>query len=324
MYLRAVVSLLRLSTAVAVVPAFSSCGADSDHFRDVKIVPTPEQPVKGHPFTLSVTGRFDTKISGGHISIDLNINVENLIKRHVIKGFDFTVSPAIIGDQRLVLGPFNIPDLPGKASVKGTVKISDLQGQAVACLALDSDVGGPSIEAQIPDGSISADHVTGRDCGSSGDHLKWTASKSGNESNFKGWFDEDVQKAVLAVDVEVHALFIKLPIRLSIPVLYTPGFVKGPIEVNATEKPLMPSFPELVKMPWGGVKMTGIIKANDSASQEIFCIDVSHDTMPTVDKSTDDAEIEALLAFEGAGLEDPVFQVLASPLQDSEGSTLLV
>jgi len=241
-----------------------SCGKDGDIFKNAVFSVSPDPIQKTSPLTITATGELTSAVTGGNLNVDLNIKALGIINEPVKVAAPFSMSPgAIAGPQKLVIGPFTLPKVPGTTTVSGTVTGSDSSGKEIFCLALNMDVSPPPVEPIEP----AATPVV-KNCGSDSDHLKnISTSTSGGVSTLTGTLDEAVSSGSVAVDMSVKVSFIKIPVNMNIPFTYTPGIAAGPIKLSIGPKQAVQSNIN--------VDVEGTVKINDGSSSEIACISVS-------------------------------------------------
>eukprot|EP00434_Breviolum_minutum_P019916 symbB.v1.2.017571.t1/scaffold1369.1/size123032/4 len=213
---------------VASCASVKNCGGPHDHFSNVSIVLSPDPISRATPFTLTLTGSMDEDHVGGTADVDLEIKALRIVDKTLKSESSYTLSPGLVkGAQRLVIGPMTLPQDPGEASLKGQVSIKNTKGEPVACVALDIQV--PLFENEA---SEIADEVEGiASCGSSTDHLKNVSeSTSGGVTTVTGSLDEDLSSIMANVDVTLRALFVKVPLKLQIPISFSPPISKGDLK----------------------------------------------------------------------------------------------
>merc|ERR1712216_351289 len=105
-------------------------------------------------------------------------------------------------------------------------------------------------------------------CGKTSDHIPdFAVAASGGKATMTGTLDEAVTKFSVDVDVSLKVLFISVPLKLSIPIEFTPGLVKGPFEMAAGPSTVAVS-------PNVKANVKGTTKVSDGNSEEILCVNV--------------------------------------------------
>eukprot|EP00490_Sorites_sp_Unknown_P019631 CAMPEP_0114695210 /NCGR_PEP_ID=MMETSP0191-20121206/71112_1 /TAXON_ID=126664 /ORGANISM="Sorites sp." /LENGTH=199 /DNA_ID=CAMNT_0001991189 /DNA_START=57 /DNA_END=654 /DNA_ORIENTATION=- len=192
---------------------------------------------------------------GGTVDVDLDDKAVKSLS-------SYTLSPGLVkGPQRFVIGPMTLPQDPGEASLKGQVSIKNTKGEPVACVALDIEV--PLFEEVQADGGKGGV----KSCGSATDHLKHVSeSTAGHVTTVTGSLDEDLGSITANVDVTVHALFVKVPLKLQIPMSFSPAISKGDWKLTVEEKTL----PEVHS--GSPVKLEGQIVIDDAKKEQVTCV----------------------------------------------------
>lgn len=271
---------LLLFLAVAHSQSVKSCGSPSDHFKNASFSVNPDPIDKNKPLTITGTGTLDELIQGGSLNIDLNIKALGIINEPVKKTAPFSLSPGLpAGPQKLVIGPFNLPKIPGSADITGKITGMDSQGQPVFCVALDinaisDEVPSPSASEAILLPQVGAGPIS--DCGSSSDHLKnRTVSDTGGVLKASGDLDEAVASGEVDVNLEVKVSFFKIPIVTNVPFTISPAIAQGPLKLSIG--PAKDASESEVASPNIKVKVDGTVKITDSKKEEIACVAVNVD-----------------------------------------------
>lgn len=270
---------LPTATAQCASPSTSvtSCGGASDHLKNVCIQLSPDPIQRGQPFTLTLSGDLDADVESGAVDIDLNVKAGGgIIDDKVTKAAPFTLSPGVKkGNQKIVIGPVSLPtDVPGEGSISGKVAFTAGNKEPVACVNLDLNVPAfRAVDAAVPQGLNETVRAGGdpvwTDCTQSSDHLKnLKLATADGVSTATGTFDEDITKMEIDVDLKAHKLFVTLPLKLTIPISYSPGIAQGDFKatIGPEENALTSSL--------GGVALSGTVKLNDGNAEEIACLSV--------------------------------------------------
>jgi len=134
-----------LQSGLAFAASVTNCGGPQDHLSNVVISLVPDPIASSAPFTLTVSGVLDEDHVGGTLNVDLDVKALEVINEAVQKQIKYTISPCIPkGDVKIVIGPVTLPAEPAGATVMGKVILTDTQGHAVACVALDLSI--PALE----------------------------------------------------------------------------------------------------------------------------------------------------------------------------------
>jgi hypothetical protein len=120
---------LQAPVLAATPPVVSCSGADA-HFKNVDIEFSPAQPQKGDSVTITFKGDLDEGLTGGEVDLDVNFSIASLSMK--IPFTQGSTTPATSGI-KAVIGPFTLPDIPLIPNVKGTVKVSEQNGEEVLC-----------------------------------------------------------------------------------------------------------------------------------------------------------------------------------------------
>lgn len=112
----------------------TSCGKSTDHMPDFKITTSGG--------VITTTGTLDEAVTKA--SIDLDVSVKVLFVKVPLKlKIPFATSPGLInkGPIKTVIGPSTIAVSPDvKATLKGTVKMNDGNGEEITCVNVDAVV----------------------------------------------------------------------------------------------------------------------------------------------------------------------------------------
>jgi len=119
-----------LQAPVKGTPPFTPCTGSSPHFKNAVIDVNPAQPQKGKDVTMTFTGDLDESISSGVVELDINLVIFTLsLKIPFQMGHGVSATDGI----KAVIGPFTLPNIPLIPNVKGTVKVSEQNGEEVTC-----------------------------------------------------------------------------------------------------------------------------------------------------------------------------------------------
>jgi len=175
----------------------------------------------------------------------------------------------------------NLPaDIPGSADVDGTVTLADDAGTQVACVRLAMHVPAARIldDPQLERSVEPADTFVkaASNCGKPTDHLKdIEISGSGGVSTITGTLDEDLSQVSVDADLIIKALVFKIPVKLNVPIVYTPGIKQGSLSVSAGPTKSGSVSAELAWPPSNAnVEVTGTVQASDGNSEEIACLKI--------------------------------------------------
>lgn len=245
-----------------------NCGGPHDHFSNVSLDLSPDPISRATPFTFTLTGSMDEDHVGGTVDVDLEIKALRVVDKSVKTQSSYTISPGLVkGPQKLVIGPVTLPQDPGEASLKGQVSVKNTRGEPVACVALDIEVPLFEEEAQRDE-----DYGGVKSCGSATDHLKDVSeSTSGDVTTVTGTLDEDLSSITAHVDVTVHALFVKVPLKLQIPMSFSPAISKGDWKLTTREN-------KVAEVSLSPVKVEGQVVIDDAKKEQVTCMSISSDT----------------------------------------------
>lgn len=263
-------ALAGMCLGLAASQSVSSCGGPKDHLSNVKITLSPDPLSKGTPFTFTMTGSLDEDLVGGALAADLEVKAMGMVDKTVKQTITFSLSPGLRkGDQKIVVGPVQLPRDPGQVVLKGQVRITNTKGEPVSCVLLNLDV--PLLaEKQTEETPMTAQPLSASLCSKPTDHLKnIKSSKSGKQTTVTATLDEDLTTVTANLDLTVHALFVHVPLKLSIPITYSPGLQKGDWTiVGSTES-------DDTGYAAPPVSVTGQVVVNDGQNQEVTCISLN-------------------------------------------------
>merc|ERR1712014_88735 len=121
-------------------------------------------------------------------------------------------------------------------------------------------------------------------CSKASDHLHNLTTSSNNITNVSsiaGSWDEDIQKMSIDIDLKLRVLLLTHLIKMTIPISYTPGLVKGPFNYTAGDFNLTGG--ELGATVGTPISLSGTVKMMDAKSEEIYCWDVSDSKQDKLD-----------------------------------------
>lgn len=253
----------------------SSCGAAGDHLKDVKISVSPDPIAKGQSFTIELSGNLDADLSAMNADVDLTIKALDVINQAVKTSVPVSISPGLVaGPQTVSIGPLSLPSLPGHIEADGTIKITNGKKEAVACIKLALNV--PAMSDDFPATSAIEVGAAAQDsklsvCSAASDHMHNLAiASAAGVTTITGSLDEAVTKFVANLDLKLHIGWLSHKIDMAIPVSYSPGFVKGDLKITAgPATSLLSDSKSLID-----VSVTGTVKIDDGASQEIACLSI--------------------------------------------------
>lgn len=256
--------------ALAASQSISSCGGPKDHLSNVHIALSPDPLSRGSPFTLTITGSLDEDIVGGTVAVDLEVKALGVVDKTIKDTITYSLSPGLRkGDQKIVVGPVSLPRDPGQAVLKGQVRLANTKGEPITCVQLNLDVpvlAEPEAE-EVPAADLP---VSASLCSKPTDHLKnIKSSKAGTQTTITATLDEDLTSFTANVDLSVHALFVHIPIKLSIPISYSPGVQKADWTIVGSTESADNGYS---KMP---VSVTGQVVVKDAQNEEVTCISLS-------------------------------------------------
>eukprot|EP00656_Telonema_subtile_P005170 TRINITY_DN1234_c0_g1_i1.p1 TRINITY_DN1234_c0_g1~~TRINITY_DN1234_c0_g1_i1.p1 ORF type:complete len:275 (-),score=49.43 TRINITY_DN1234_c0_g1_i1:199-1023(-) len=260
--------------AGARAQSIKSCGTDADVLKNAVFSIAPDPIQKGSPLTITATGELQSPVGSGSFHVDLAIKALGIVNKAVNITTPFTISPgAVVGPQKITIGPFTLPKVPGSTSISGIVTgIDGASNGQIFCIALNLDVATPPLEVlPMTNEKLGAPPVVGN-CGSAADHLKdITTSAVGGVTTLTGTLDETVSAGEVNIDLKIKVSFFNIPINMNVPFTFSPGFTAGPIK--ASVGPNSPATSLLA--PNVDVSVTGTVKVNDAAPSEIACLSLS-------------------------------------------------
>jgi len=275
---------LREMVRLSVLPALfggalgasiSNCGGPSTNFSNVKLALSPDPIQKGKAFSITASGDMDEDFVGGTATVDLNVDLLDIIKKEIKVTSPFTFTPGVAkGAQNIVIGPITLPSLPGKAEIIGQVSVVNAKGEPIACIKLD--ISAPLFE-QDDDASpatlLDEPAVEGGQlCSKPTDHLKnLKAVTSRGVITLTGTLDEDVTKVSVNVDLKIKAGFFPIPFKSDFPITWSPGVKAGDIKFVAGP----PSTSTDLTSDKSPVQVSGQITVMDGNNGELTCISIT-------------------------------------------------
>lgn len=247
-------------------PSLSSCGSATDHFKNVVMSISPDPIQKGQAFTVTVSGDLDEAITDLKVAANLNIKALDIVSKTIDSSAEVTLSPGFAaGKQSIIIGPFALPNIAGDAIVSGQVHLTDAQGQGVACIDLDLNM--PLEQAEPAAAAVAATAT----CTTPQDHLKnIQESTTGGVTTVTATLDEALTTVNVDVNLKVKALFIDIPLQLTIPISYTPGVQQGAWTIT-TKKISSSVMDSEGSSP---ISVEGQVKVTDGNNQQITCVDI--------------------------------------------------
>jgi hypothetical protein len=264
--------LLALVVPGALSQSVKSCGGPNDHLKNPIIKLTPDPIVRGGTLSIEASGTLDEVITDFNSNVDLNIQALGIVHASVKGGVPLSISPgAVKGPFSLTVGPFTLPsNVPGNAVVKGQVHVVNGKNEPVMCIDLDLNVPGTENEEALAPMKVDSPTLTAiTSCGKPTDHIPDIKIKtSGGVMTMTGTLDEAVTKASIDLDVSLKVLFVKVPLKLSIPFATSPGLInKGAIKTTIG--------PSTIKIsPNVKATLKGTVTMNDGKGEEIVCLNV--------------------------------------------------
>jgi hypothetical protein len=245
-----------------------SCGAAGDHVTNVVVTLTPDPPVPGEDITVTIDGDNDADVDTGAVNLDLAVQALGVINNKVEMGVPFTLAPTPFkkGHINVKIGPTQLLKTPGSTSISGTVKAVNAANEPLFCVDLDLKTVSNLNTIALSNVASTASGVTS--CTQATDHVKnFALDTSGNKVSVTGQLDEDLTTFHFAIDAVLKKLFITIPAKLDIPVTCSPGLPKGDFKlaVGPVTGGLSPD-PQ--------ISLTGTVKMNDQANEEVFCLNV--------------------------------------------------
>ncbi|CAE7287434.1 unnamed protein product [Symbiodinium natans] len=249
----------------------TNCGGAHDHLSDVSINLVPDPISRTTPFTLTLSGTLDEDLTGGELDVSLEVRALRVIDKAVNAKTSYSLSPGVAkGPMKIVIGPVTLPQDPGEALLKGQVSVKNTKGEPVACIAVDIEV--PLAETPLTQQEEMPPVMEQNTfCNKPTDHLKNASeTQTGEVTQLSGTLDEDLDSIVAHVNLDVKALFVKLPLKLSVPVSFSPALPKGDWKLSFHE--LSAKQREVLGSP---VKVEGQIVVDDSKNEEVLCVEVA-------------------------------------------------
>jgi len=108
---------------------FVDCGADTDHVKNKVLNVDPPTIKKGVPFTVNGAGDLDEDIVSGVQDIQVDLSLFKLGM-----SIPFAISrPVTAGHANVTVGPITMPSIPLIPNAKGSIKMSEQNGEEVIC-----------------------------------------------------------------------------------------------------------------------------------------------------------------------------------------------
>merc|ERR1712098_211536 len=121
-----------LRAPVKATPPIVSCSGADAHFKNAVIDVSPAQPKKGDAVTITFSGDLDEAVSAGEVELSIDLVIASLSMKIPFKNLGTQTIPATSGI-KAVIGPFTLPNIPLVPNVKGTVKVSEQNGEELMC-----------------------------------------------------------------------------------------------------------------------------------------------------------------------------------------------
>jgi len=254
-------------SAFSAAASVSSCGQAGDHISNVIVSISPDPLHEGEAFTFTFEGDLDESLGEEvNVNIDVEVSLFGLIKKTVKKVGNVVASPLIpAGRVSLKVGPVSVNTrIRGSVYLKGKVELTDKNHEPVACVALDLNV--PAAEAEYeysPGGSV-------ENCGSASDHAKDLVVKQDAQGKLTmtGNLDEQLSEFSVKGSLEIKELFVHIPLSFNAPVVYSPGFFKGPFRIETT---LLENQEESLRGL--GLEIKGSGRMLDKNGEEVGCLE---------------------------------------------------
>lgn len=264
-----------------------SCGGSGDILSNAVISTDPSPIDKKKPFTLTATGTLTDAVTAGNVDVNLNVKALGIINEPVTANVDFTYSPGVAkGDSKLVVGPLTFPSALSSSTITGQIKVADPSGTQIVCIELDNSEQYLRGAEETPISAVKrllehedvdveplsvTDGPVASNCGTSSDHLQnIQVTADGSTTTVTGTLDEAIPQFTTNVDLTVKASFIKVPIKMDIPVAITPAIPQGDLKATFT------STSSETELESGiSVTVNGQVKATDANNQEIGCLQLT-------------------------------------------------
>eukprot|EP00933_Yihiella_yeosuensis_P058745 TRINITY_DN5942_c1_g3_i1.p1 TRINITY_DN5942_c1_g3~~TRINITY_DN5942_c1_g3_i1.p1 ORF type:complete len:290 (-),score=92.45 TRINITY_DN5942_c1_g3_i1:162-1031(-) len=262
---------LLAAPSLAVGASVSNCGGAKDHLSNVAITLSPDPISKTQPVTLTLTGTLDEDHNGGEVDIDLQVKALGVIDKALSGKTSYSLAPGVVkGPVKIVVGPVTLPNDPGEVVLNGKVQVKNAKAEPVACIALDVKVPLMDKVSEVP--ALKADEAPvalPTSCAKPTDHLKnIQVSTSGQATTTTGTLDEDLNSVNVDLDLTVKALFAKLPVKMTVPISFSPKIPKGDIKIVTQPTSSADKVDEL-NAAVGSI--SGTVVVNDGQGQEVTC-----------------------------------------------------
>lgn len=247
-----------------------SCGGPNDHVKNVKVTLTPDPPVPGQDITVEIAGDNDADVGSGAFNLDLAVQALGVINNNVTIGapFEFKPTPFKQGPLNIKVGPVKLLKTPGTTTISGTVKAVNAANEPLFCVDLDLKSVSDLNTLTLSNESDASNGGGITSCSQPTDHIKnFKLDTTGGKVLVTGQLDEDVTTFQVAVDAVLKKLFITIPVNINIPVTVNNKLEKGDFSLSVG--PMTGGL-----KPDPKVSLTGTVKMNDQANQEVFCLNV--------------------------------------------------
>jgi hypothetical protein len=237
----------------------SNCGSATDHLKNVHVSSSGTDP-----FTFSFSGDLDKDLQEGFFDLDFHVEMAGLINKDIKKVIHWTYTPGVVkGPLSMTIGPVSPPWLPGTNKLTGVLKILDANKEQCSCLSLDLPL--ESVEAKAVEATKHIEDPI-KPCNLTSLHIQnYKKVINGNSIKITGDLDEDVPKFSINLDAHAQVGWFPVPIKLNAPIVYTPGFVKGPFAVSASLPNSLPMASE------GDMDVVGTLQVLDQNNEGLVC-----------------------------------------------------
>jgi len=118
-------------SALETIP-FTSCDDETkSHTKNFHMETNPPEPVKGDKINITAGGDLDEDISSGNIALNVDLSIFKLNM-----DIPFAISPSVSSSTgaELSVGPLTLIDIPLIGNAKGTVKMTEQNGESFGCV----------------------------------------------------------------------------------------------------------------------------------------------------------------------------------------------